>query len=104
MRRSIVIPALALIAATAAPARAQWAPAKGRLETKWTSEVRPENAWKEYPRPQLVRDEWTNLNGLWDFSIRPRAEGTPSSWDGKILVPFCVESALSGVMKPVGPD
>ncbi|WP_165235179.1 glycoside hydrolase family 2 protein [Aquisphaera insulae] len=105
MRRSIVRLALCLIAATpAVPAWAQWAPAKGRLETKWTSEVRPENAWKEYPRPQLVRDEWTNLNGLWDFSIRPRDEGVPSSWDGKILVPFCVESALSGVMKPVGPD
>ncbi|QEH36736.1 Beta-glucuronidase [Aquisphaera giovannonii] len=104
MRRIIPIAIALLLAADAGPARAQWQPAKGRLETRWTAGVRPENAWKEYPRPQLVREEWESLNGLWDYAIRPRAESQPASWDGKILVPFCAESALSGVMKEVGPD
>ena len=58
----------------------------------------------EYPRPQMVRDKWTNLNGLWQYAIRPKGEPRPENWDGEILVPFCVESALSGVKKAVKPD
>jgi hypothetical protein len=80
----------------------EWSPAKGPLATRWTKEVRPDNAWREYPRPQMVRPEWQNLNGLWDYAIRPKDEGRPDSFDGRILVPFPVESALSGVMKRVG--
>ena len=80
----------------------QWQPAAGPLRTRWAADVRPDRVLPEYPRPQLVRSEWQNLNGLWEYAIRPRDEAAPSSFDGKILVPFAVESALSGVMKPVG--
>src|SRR3989442_8860111 len=80
----------------------EWQPAKGPLMTRWAKDVSPRNAHTEYPRPQMVRKDWENLNGLWDYAIRPKDEGQPSTFDGKILVPFPVESALSGVMKPVG--
>ena len=69
--------------------------------TQWAKEVSPENALPEYPRPQMVRPLWQNLNGLWDYDIQARGAAEPSSYDGKILVPFAVESALSGVKKPV---
>lgn len=81
----------------------EWKPAASPLMTEWGSNLRPENVWPEYPRPTLVRDHWVNLNGLWDYAIRPREEGRPEEWDGKILVPFCVESALSGVGRAVTP-
>jgi beta-galactosidase/beta-glucuronidase len=81
---------------------ATWAPAKGPLPTRWTAGVTPQNVHPEYPRPQMVRDEWTNLNGLWDYAIVPMAADKPQQWVGKILVPFCAESALSGVMQKVG--
>ena len=81
---------------------AQWQPAQGPLSTRWTGDVSPKNALPDYPRPQLSRQDWLNLNGLWDYAIRPAAEPKPASFDGKILVPYPVESALSGVMKKVG--
>ncbi|MEK6248940.1 MAG: hypothetical protein N2C12_12225 [Planctomycetales bacterium] len=83
---------------------ADWEPAAGPLMTKWSKEVSPENALPEYPRPQMVRDVWLSLNGLWDYAIRAKGSGQPKQWDGKILVPYAVESALSGVMKNVGED
>ena len=88
---------------------AEWQPADSPLMTRWAKDVSPDNVLPEYPRPQMVRDEksWTNLNGLWDYAIRPKDAGPPieeEDWDGKILVPFCVESALSGVKKTVGPE
>ena len=79
-----------------------WSPGKGPLATRWTAAVTPQNVLPEYPRPQMVRDEWTNLDGLWDYAITPMTSDKPQQWDGSILVPFCVESALSGVMKTVG--
>ena len=82
---------------------AQYAPAGDSLKTRWASEVTPENVLQEYPRPQMVRDNWLNLNGLWDYSIRPKGQ-LVDKYDGKILVPFCVESSLSGVQKYVGKD
>ena len=82
----------------------QWRQADGPLKTRWTEAVTPENAHREYPRPQMVRKQWESLNGLWDYAIRPKGEGQPKQWDGKILVPFAAESALSGVMKDVGKD
>ena len=85
-------------------AAAAWEPAKGPLMTRWARDVTPERVWPEYPRPQMVRDEWLNLNGLWNYAIRPQADAEPAEWDGEILVPFAVESALSGVMKSVQPN
>jgi len=82
----------------------EWKPVQGKLMTRWAKDVGPDKAWPEYPRPQLVRDEWLNLNGLWEYAIRPgMADGPPGEWQGKILVPFCVESSLSGVGKMVRP-
>jgi hypothetical protein len=92
---------LALLA-TATPALAEWQPAKGPLMTRWAKDVSPEKANGEYPRPQMVRKDWLSLNGLWEYAIRPKAEGEPDASDGRILVPFPIESALSGVMKNVG--
>ena len=83
---------------------AQYAPAGDSLKTRWASEVSPENALPEYPRPMMERSEWLNLNGLWDFAIRPCGERQIAEFDGKILVPFCIESSLSGVQKYVGKD
>jgi hypothetical protein len=82
----------------------EWRPAEGPLMTRWAKDVSPDNVLPEYPRPQMVRKEWQNLNGLWDYAIRPKGEGKPDTWDGRILVPFAAESALSGVMKTVGPE
>ncbi len=67
--------------------------------TRWAKDVRPDQAHPEYPRPQMVRPDWQNLNGLWDYAVRPKNEPQPAKWDGQILVPFPVESALSGVMR-----
>ncbi len=97
--------ALLFLVAASKNFAADWKAADGPLMTRWAAEVSPENALPEYPRPQMIREHWLNLNGLWDYAIRPKDETTPpEEWDGPILVPFAVESALSGVMKPVGPD
>src|SRR5712675_994035 len=82
----------------------QWKPADGPLMTRWAKDVSPDKALPEYPRPQMVRENWVNLNGLWDYAIAPKADAALTDYQGKILVPFPVESALSGVMKMVGAD
>lgn len=74
------------------------------LMTQWGKSVTPENAWRSYPRPQMKRDRWQNLNGLWDYAIRAKAAPQPIRMDGKILVPFPVESKLSRVARKVTPD
>lgn len=84
-----------------APLARAWQPAPGPLMTRWAREVSPKNAHSEYPRPQMVRPQWQNLNGLWDYAITEKDASRPSAWDGQILVPFPIESALSGVMKPL---
>ena len=87
-----------------------YAPAKGPLMTEWGEKVTPENAWREDPRPQMVRGGEGNLttilNGEWDYAITSvtNTPGRPEKWDGKILVPFAIESALSGVGKLLEPD
>ncbi|MHC4229830.1 MAG: sugar-binding domain-containing protein, partial [Planctomycetota bacterium] len=83
---------------------ADWQPAEGPLMTRWAKQVSPDNVHREYPRPQMVRKDWLNLNGLWEYAIVPRDQGKPDKFDGQILVPFPVESALSGVMKSVGQE
>ncbi|MBI4660594.1 MAG: glycoside hydrolase family 2 [Verrucomicrobia bacterium] len=81
--------------------QAAWEPAKGPLMTRWAKDVSSKNAHPEYPRPQMARKEWLNLNGLWDYAVTAKAGAQPERSEGKILVPFPVESALSGVMKRV---
>src|SRR5204863_8761583 len=81
-------------------AQAAWQPGEGPLKTRWAKEVSPHNALPEYPRPQMVRKDWLNLNGLWDLAITAK-DGKPDSFQNQLLVPFPMESALSGVMKSV---
>ncbi|MDW7759883.1 MAG: glycoside hydrolase family 2 TIM barrel-domain containing protein [Acidobacteriota bacterium] len=81
-----------------------WSPAEGRIMTRWAADVDPVLPHPDYPRPQMVRNDWMNLNGLWEYAIRPAGDPEPEAYDGHILVPFPVESALSGVKKAVGPD
>ncbi|MCX7867270.1 sugar-binding domain-containing protein [Limisphaera sp. VF-2] len=98
---------LGLCGATSlAPAPAQdWRPVPGTLMTRWAATVRPDKVWPEYPRPQLVRTDWLNLNGLWEFTVTPMVRTqAPSAWEGRILVPFPIESALSGVGRRLRPD
>lgn len=80
----------------------EWKPAYSPLTTPWTAEVKPDNALPEYPRPQMTREQWMNLNGLWNFTLFD-LESDRNSRGGKILVPFPVESALSGLGWKVEP-
>ena len=80
---------------------ADWKPAEGPLLSKFAKDVDPSKPLPEYPRPQMVRADWINLNGLWNYAILPVADKYEKA-QGEILVPFAVESALSGVGKNVG--
>jgi hypothetical protein len=93
--RALVLAAIALVPATAQAS--DWKPAKGPLMTRWAKDVHPEKTHPEYPRPHLVREQWLNLNGLWQFGPAAAGAKPPLGHDlpGKILVPFPVESALS---------
>ena len=85
---------------------AEWEIKPSPLMTTWGESIHPESVWMEYPRPQMVRrDNWVNLNGLWDYAIvsREGGETKPEAWKGKILVPFAAESPLSGVKEWVRP-
>jgi len=77
-----------------------WKIAENPILTKWTSDVDPLKPWLQYPRPDMVRNAWMNLNGLWNYAIT-RKGMKPEKWDGTILVPFPIESAVSGVRKRV---
>ena len=81
-----------------------WSPAGDKIKTQWAEKVDPVNPLPEYPRPTMEREQWSNLNGLWNYAILPKGSGVPTTFDGKILVPFAVESSLSGVQKPVGEE
>ena len=103
MRFLPFIPAIVLAAMPGISLRADaaqdWHVATGPLQTPWAADVSPANALPDYPRPQMVRADWMNLNGLWDYAITADTVQQPTSYDGKILVPYPVESALSGVMR-----
>lgn len=82
----------------------KWKPVEGNIMTTWSKDVSPKNVLPEYPRPQMVRKIWMNLNGLWDYAITLKDQDKISSYDGKILVPYPLESALSGVKKQLFPS
>ncbi|MDR3619128.1 MAG: glycoside hydrolase family 2 TIM barrel-domain containing protein [Paludisphaera borealis] len=82
----------------------KWHPVKGTLQTRWAAQVDPAKALDEYPRPQMVRPSWMKLNGLWQYAIQSNRDGRPAVYEGNILVPFPVESSLSGVKRSVSPD
>ena len=111
MKKSIKVGAALLVAAMAsvsalADGTEVYKPAKAPLMTEWGAKVTPENAWREYPRPQMVREGWQNLNGLWDYTVTSNdVDGyTRKLVSGKILVPFAIESALSGVGRLTGKE
>lgn len=82
-----------------------WQPVKGKIMTSWAEQINVNKVHDYYPRPQLKRDNWQNLNGLWQYAITDKNQSSiPKVFDGQILVPFAVESALSGVGKTVGKD
>lgn len=76
----------------------------GQIMTTWGEKINPSEVWQEYPRPQFERQEWVNLNGLWDYALLNKNSSMPVKYQGKILVPFCFESALSGVGKNMMQD
>lgn len=85
-----------------APVAMAYSPVKGHIMTEWGENIDPENVWPEYPRPTMERTDWKNLNGLWEYAIVGADSRKPEKFQGEILVPFAVESALSGVGKSVG--
>lgn len=104
MKRTIAISCILLSAAVSGISQ-EWKIAGTKISTSWAANVNPASVHPEYPRPQMVRSSWVNLNGLWNYTILPAGStAIPSAYAGKILVPFAVESALSGVGSRVGKD
>ena len=81
----------------------QWEPAGNRIMTPWGEKLDPGKVWDVYPRPQFMREGWMNLNGIWEYAIRLKSDPPPAEYPGSILVPFCVESALSGAGRSLLP-
>ena len=69
------------------------------IMSRWEKQLTADNAWREYPRPQMVRRQWQNLNGMWDYAITAKTAPAPTTFSGQILVPFAVESTVSKVNK-----
>lgn len=94
---------VAVMPAMSTPASADpgWHPGTPPLSTPWTDQVGPDNAHPEYPRPQLTRDRWQNLNGVWEFAAAEDLSTPPvgQTLDERVLVPYPIESALSGIQR-----
>ncbi|MEO6188404.1 MAG: sugar-binding domain-containing protein [Ginsengibacter sp.] len=106
MKKLIILLFLFFITSYSFSQKISWTVKPGKIQTTWADSVDPLKVLPDYPRPQMVRPNWSNLNGLWQYSILPSPAGDviPQSFTGNILVPFAVESALSGVGKTVGKD
>ena len=102
MMKKVIVSIFALSMAVAAFAQ-KWAPVGENIRSPWAEEVNPAAPLPEYPRPQMVRADWMNLNGLWNYAITEASAETFKA-EGKILVPFAVESALSGVGRRMTKD
>ena len=101
VRRNALYAVIPILALPFIASAADWRPAAGKLMTAWAAKVDPNCPLPEYPRPQMVRKEWTNLNGLWDYAITDAARISPASSMERSSCHSRVESALSGVMKPL---
>ena len=93
--KKLFMSALCLIVSLGASA--QWKPVGDKIQTPWAEEINPNQVLPEYPRPIMERKDWKNLNGLWQYAIIQKGEHLPQAYEGDILVPFAVESSLSGV-------
>ncbi|MFJ3197809.1 AbfB domain-containing protein [Streptomyces griseoviridis] len=101
-----VVSALAatLLATGAPPSRAtadDWTPRPAPQTTPWTDQVSVDHPLPDYPRPQLVRPDWANLNGIWEFAVTARGAAQPATFGERIRVPFVPESALSGIQRRI---
>jgi beta-galactosidase/beta-glucuronidase len=104
IRKSRLVFVFLFVWVTSIAQQTPWKPAGTKILTPWAEKVDPKNPLPDYPRPQLQRENWLNLNGLWDYAILAAGANKPSKYDGQILVPYAVESALSGVGKRVGQE
>ena len=105
MKNMIVAMAALLLAVVSCnEAEPVWSPVGENIRTRWAAEVSPRNSHPEYPRPQMIRKKWASLNGLWNYAVSPASADEMPQPDGTILVPFCIESSLSGVGRTVSPD
>jgi hypothetical protein len=114
MKYHILIICIILFNSWDAPAQNKWQIQPLELPTRWTMSVTPQNALIEYPRPQMKRKQWQNLNGLWDYTISALNDSLDlikfsgvelhEKYSGQILVPYPIESSLSGVKKQLLPD
>src|ERR1044072_9472103 len=68
-----------------------WKPVPGHLMSRWTAQVDPTGPLPDYPRPQMTRKEWRNLNGLWSYAVAAKDAARPERFEGSILVPFPLE-------------
>ncbi len=105
MRRSpslLLRPSLIVLSTLATSLASLSAQTSGpHLKTRWAADVDTAHPLSEYPRPQMVRAHWQNLNGWWDYAVRDSASPRPAAWDGRILVPFPIESQISRVGRSV---
>lgn len=105
MKRGLFFVCICFVLQAELIAQTNYSAVHGKISTEWSNKIDPAATLAEYPRPQMVRNNWKNLNGLWEYAIVPAAnEKPPTTFQGKILVPFAVESSLSGVGKTVGKD
>ncbi len=102
MKKSKIL--IVLLSLLSMNAFAQWQPAGDKIKTPWAEKIDVNNVLPEYPRPIMERTNWQNLNGLWNYAVTDAGQKQPTEFDGEILVPFAVESSLSGVQKRVGED
>lgn len=100
---SLVICLLLVIQFNANAQVGNWKVQPNAIYTRWAKAVSPDNALPDYPRPQMVREKWINLNGLWEYAITHKDSQSPDRYNGQILVPYPLESSLSGVKRILQP-
>ena len=94
-RLTIVVATLVPSALVSLGQAKDWKPAAGPLMTRWAKEVSPDNVHPEYPRPQMVRPDWLNLNGLWDYAIAGKEAGRPEAFDGTSMMRGLIEVSMA---------